>query len=144
MIALMPQYIEDIEAEKSQGKSLPKISSSNSPVCGDRLCSEISNTQFQETVTAVSGYAYKQDFIPVEKVEIDLETTAVFIIPTKRLSVRRWSRLGTSWRRSCKRYGSRTSVYHKSNCKRNWNTCILFTSHIHRTRIYKLESPQPN
>ena len=79
MIALMPQYIEDIKAEKSQGTSLPKTGSSNSPVCGDRLCSEISKTQLEETTTTVSGYVYKQDFIPVEKIEIDLETTAVFI-----------------------------------------------------------------
>lgn len=79
MVALMSQYIENIEAEKSQGTALPKTGSSNSPVCGDKLCSEITTTQFQETTTTVTGYVYKQDFIPVEKIEIDLETTAVFI-----------------------------------------------------------------
>ena len=79
MIALMPQYVEDINAEKSKGTSIPKTGSINSPVCGDRLCSEITNTQLEDTTTTVSGYVYKQDFIPVEKIEIDLEKTAVFI-----------------------------------------------------------------
>ena len=79
MIALMSQSMESIEAVQSQGTPLPKTGSINSPVCGDRLCSEISNTQIQEKTTTISGYVYKQDFIPVEKIEIDLETTAVFI-----------------------------------------------------------------
>ena len=79
MVALMSQYVENIEAEKSQGTSIPKTGSINSPVCGDKLCSETTTTQFQETTTNVTGYVYKQDFIPVEKIEIDLETTAVFI-----------------------------------------------------------------
>ena len=79
MVALMSQYVENIEAEKSQGTFLPKTGSNNSPVCGDQLCSEISSTQFQEPTTSVTGYVYKQDFIPVETIEIDLETTAVFI-----------------------------------------------------------------
>ena len=35
MIALMPQYVEDINAEKSKGTSIPKTGSINSPVCGD-------------------------------------------------------------------------------------------------------------
>jgi len=79
MIVLMSQSIETIEAIQSQGTSLPKTGSNNSPVCGDMLCSEISNTQIQEMEATVSGYIYKQDFIPVEKIEIDLETTTVFI-----------------------------------------------------------------
>ena len=79
MVALMSQSVESIEAIQSQGTPILKTGSNNSPVCGDILCSEISNTQIQESKTVISGYTYKQDFIPVEKVEIDIETIAVFI-----------------------------------------------------------------
>jgi FtsP/CotA-like multicopper oxidase with cupredoxin domain len=48
---------QESEAAKGQGVGLPKIGSSNSPVCGDRLCSEpalVSSSQKMNTVQTTS------------------------------------------------------------------------------------------
>ena len=51
-------------------------------MCGDRLCSEVTleNSDGDKLEnTSISQYVYKQDFLPTEKLDFDLETTAIFI-----------------------------------------------------------------
>ncbi|MDH3385979.1 MAG: hypothetical protein OEL77_08205, partial [Nitrosopumilus sp.] len=48
IVSLSFGLIQESEAAKGQGVGLPKIGSSNSPVCGDRLCSEPTSSSSQK------------------------------------------------------------------------------------------------
>lgn len=74
-------YANDTYALKSEGNPVPKTGSANSPVCGDRLCSEVTATAMDNKPqeSTADKYTYKQDFLPVKKLDLDLETTAIFI-----------------------------------------------------------------
>jgi len=81
---VVASYANETYALKSEGKPLTAIGSDL--VCGDRLCSEVSSdnkemviTDGEEHEAMESGYTYKQEFLPVKKMEIDLSKTAIFI-----------------------------------------------------------------
>ena len=81
-VAIMTSNTDDIYAVESKGTSLPQTGSANSPVCGDRLCSEVDVESLGDKEMQDSDspqYIYKQDFLPLKKMDIDLETTAIFI-----------------------------------------------------------------
>ena len=73
-----------VEAEKSEGNRLTETGSDL--VCGDQLCSEDSSSDNdaakmnkEQSETMKNVYVYTQDFLPRETLDIDLETTAIFI-----------------------------------------------------------------
>ena len=81
---VVASYANETYALKSEGKPLTAIGSDL--VCGDRLCSEVSSdnkemviTDGEEHEAMESAYTYKQEFLPVKKMEIDLSKTAIFI-----------------------------------------------------------------
>ena len=81
-VVIMTSNTNDIYAVESKGTSLPQTGSVNSPVCGDRLCSEVNAESSGDKDMQDSDslqYVYKQDFLPMKKMNIDLETTAIFI-----------------------------------------------------------------
>lgn len=83
LLVTVSSYLEDVKAEKSQGNLLTETGSEL--VCGDRLCSEITETtdemviSHEENDAMTSVYTYTQEFIPKEKLELDLSKTAIFI-----------------------------------------------------------------
>ena len=83
LLVTVSSYLEDVKAEKSQGTLLTETGSEL--VCGDRLCSEITETtdgmviSHEENDAMTSVYTYTQEFIPKEKLELDLSKTAIFI-----------------------------------------------------------------
>ena len=75
-------YANDTYALQSEGTPLPQTGSVNSPVCGDKLCSEVTGTSMddKDMQKSMEGqYTYKQDFLPLKKIDLDLKTTAIFI-----------------------------------------------------------------
>ena len=79
---VVASYANETSALKSEGTLLPQTGSANSPVCGDQLCSEVTTTSMDDKNKKESTevqYTYRQDFLPVKKIDLDLETTAIFI-----------------------------------------------------------------
>ena len=81
LTVLVATYANYTYALQSEGTSLPQTGSANSPVCGDRLCSEVTMASMDEDMqeSMEKQYTYKQDFLPLKKIDLDLETTALFI-----------------------------------------------------------------
>lgn len=79
---VVASYANETSALKSEGTLLPQTGSANSPVCGDQLCSEVTTASMDDKNKQESTevqYTYRQDFLPVKKIDLDLETTAIFI-----------------------------------------------------------------
>lgn len=81
---LAVNYANEVYALQSEGTPTPQTGSKNSPVCGDRLCSETnSEDKMDDEKTKVDitpdGYVYQQDFISKQTLELDLKRTAIFI-----------------------------------------------------------------
>lgn len=79
---VVASYANETSALKSEGTLLPQTGSANSPVCGDQLCSEVTTASMdgknKQESTEVQ-YTYRQDFLPVKKIDLELEKTAIFI-----------------------------------------------------------------
>jgi len=79
---VVASYANETSALKSEGTLLPQTGSANSPVCGDQLCSEVTTASMDDKNKQESTevqYTYRQDFLPVKKIDLELETTAIFI-----------------------------------------------------------------
>ena len=79
---VVASYANETSALKSEGTLLPQTGSANSPVCGDQLCSEVTTASMDDKNKQESTevqYTYMQDFLPVKKIDLDLEKTAIFI-----------------------------------------------------------------
>ncbi len=79
---VVASYANETSALKSEGTLLPQTGSANSPVCGDQLCSEVTTASMDDKNKQESTevqYTYIQDFLPVKKIDLELETTAIFI-----------------------------------------------------------------
>ncbi len=79
---VVASYANETSALKSEGTLLPQTGSANSPVCGDQLCSEVTTASMDDKNKQESTevqYTYRQDFLPVKKIDLELEKTAIFI-----------------------------------------------------------------
>ena len=79
---IVASYANETSALKSEGTLLPQTGSANSPVCGDQLCSEVTTASMDDKNKQESTevqYTYRQDFLPVKKIDLELEKTAIFI-----------------------------------------------------------------